>query len=92
MSKKCCGDRLQEIVDGVYFHIFYCALKPSIDGFTNGCRPYLSIHSTALNGSWNGQLASATSIDGHNWMFLVAFVFFQSETTYNWTWFMQQLH
>ena len=83
---------VQENADGVYFHRFFCAFKPAIDGFINGCRPYLSIDSTALNGSWNGQLASATSIDGHNWMFPVAFGFFQSETTDNWTWFMQQLH
>jgi hypothetical protein len=78
--------------DGVYFHQFFCAFKPCIDGFINGCRPYLSIDSIALNGAWNGHLASATSIDGHNWMFPVAFGFFQSETTDNWTWFMQQLH
>ncbi|XP_066162703.1 uncharacterized protein [Oryza sativa Japonica Group] len=83
---------VQEDGDGIYFHRFFCSFKPCIDGFIMGCRPYLSIDSTALNGKWNGQLASATSIDGHNWMFPVAFGFFQSETTDNWTWFMQQLN
>ena len=24
----------------VYFHRFFCALKPCIDGFLEGCRPY----------------------------------------------------
>ena len=36
--------------DGVYFHRFFYCFKPSIDGFLNGCRPYLSIDSIALNG------------------------------------------
>jgi len=79
-------------VDGkVYFHRFFCALKPCIDGFLEGCRPYLSIDSTALNGRWNGHLASAVAVDGHNWMYPLAFGFIASETEDNWTWFMTQL-
>lgn len=46
-----------EIDGNVYFHRFFCALKPCIDGFMEGCRPHLSIDSTALNGRWNGHLA-----------------------------------
>ena len=43
-----------KIVDGnVYFNIFFCAFRPCIDGFVHGCRPYISIDSTALNGKWN---------------------------------------
>jgi hypothetical protein len=38
----------------VYFHCFFCALKPCIDGFLEGCRPDLSIDATTLNGRWNG--------------------------------------
>lgn len=75
----------------MYFHRFFCCSKANIDGFLNGCRPYLSIDSTALNGRWNGHLALATGLDEHNWMFPVAFGFFDNETTDNWTWFMQQL-
>jgi len=82
---------LIEQEDGVYFNRFFCCLKPSIDGFLNGCRPYLSIDATALNGRWNGHLASATALDGNNWMFPVAFGFFGSETNESWLWFMQQL-
>jgi transposase-like protein len=70
---------------------FFCCFKASIDGFLNGCRSYLSIDSTTLNGRWNGHLPSATAIDGYNWIFSLAFGFFGSETTKNWTWFMQQL-
>jgi len=52
--------------DGVYFHRFFCCLKPSIDGSLNGCRPFLSIDSTALNGRWYGHLPLATTLDAHN--------------------------
>jgi len=75
----------------LYFSRFFCALGPCITGFLDGCRPYLSVDSTALNGRWNGHLPSATSIDGQNWMFPVAFGFFESETLENWQWFMTQL-
>jgi hypothetical protein len=38
-------------VDGqVYFHRFFCALKLCIDGFLEGCKPYLSIDATTING------------------------------------------
>jgi hypothetical protein len=59
-------------------HIFM-ALKPCIDGFVNGCIPYVSIDSTFVNEKWNGQLAGFTALDGHNWMFPLAFGFFASE-------------
>ena len=71
-------------VDGeLYFHRFFCALSPCIEGFLEGCRPYVSIDSTALNGRWNGHMAAATAIDGHNWMYPLAFGFIDGETIDN---------
>lgn len=77
--------------DNIHFSRFFCAFNPCIDGFLEGCRPYISIDSTALNGQWNGHLASANALDGHNWMFPLAFGLFDSETKENWTWFMEKL-
>jgi len=74
------------------FKRIFVALKPCIDGFLAGCRPYVGVDSTSLNGKYTGQLASATSVDGHNWLFYVAYAVFGSETDENWEWFMQQLH
>jgi hypothetical protein len=68
----------------IHFSRFFCAFKACIDGFLEGCRPYISIDATALNGQWNGQLASATAIDGHKWMFPIAFGFFDTKTKDNW--------
>lgn len=71
--------------------MMFIALKPCIDGFKNGSRPYLGIDSTTLTGRWKGQLASVIGIDGHNWMFLVAYGVFGSETWDNCGWFMSKL-
>ena len=75
----------------VFFSKFLMCLKPCIDGFKAGCRPYLSIDSSFLTGKWNGQLAACNALDGHNWMFPIAIGMFQSETEASWTWFMMQL-
>jgi transposase-like protein len=70
---------------------FFFALKPCIDGFMSGCGPYLAIDSTFLTGKFRGQLASALGVDGHNWLFLVCFGVFDSETNENWSWFMNRV-
>ena len=36
-------------------------------------------------------MAVAVAVDGHNLMYPVAYGFMVSETTDNWTWFMEQL-
>ncbi|WVZ74472.1 hypothetical protein U9M48_022651 [Paspalum notatum var. saurae] len=73
------------------FRRIFVALKPCIDGFLAGCRPYLGVDATSLHGQYTGQLAAATGVDGHNWLFNVAFAVFDSETENNWKWFMGQL-
>ncbi|XP_048540850.1 uncharacterized protein LOC125520087 isoform X2 [Triticum urartu] len=78
--------------DKYHFNIMFVAFKPCIDGFLAGCRPYVGVDSTALYGKFKGQLASATAVDGHNWLYYVAFAVFDSETGENWKWFMKQLH
>jgi len=74
------------------FTRMFVALKSCVDGFLNGCRPFLGVDSTHLTGKWKGQLASATAIDGNNWMFPVCHGVFGSETTDNWEWFFSRLH
>jgi hypothetical protein len=39
----------------------------------DGCRSYLAVDTTALNGRFRGQLVAATAIDAHNWLFPVAY-------------------
>ena len=69
----------------VYFARMFVAIKACVDGFLAGCRPYLGVDSTHLTGKYNGQLAIATTIDGHNWMYLVAYGIFYKKTKADWT-------
>jgi hypothetical protein len=39
------------IQEKIRFNRMFFALKPCIDGFLRGCRPYLAIYSTFLTGS-----------------------------------------
>jgi len=45
-----------------------------------------------LHGKYRGQLALATGVDGHNWLYHIAYAVFESEIEDNWKWFLQQLH
>ncbi|KAE8776103.1 hypothetical protein D1007_51328 [Hordeum vulgare] len=69
---------------------FVC-FKACLQEFLNGCRPYLAVDVTALNGRWRGQLAAASAVDGHNWLFRVAFGVLEVESEESWIWFLQQL-
>jgi hypothetical protein len=79
-----------KIADQIRFNRFFFAIKPCIDGFLKGCRPYLAIDSTILTGKFRGQLACAIAIDGHNWMYPGTVGVIDSETNENWIWFMQR--
>ena len=69
----------------------FFALKPCVDGFLRGCRPYLVVDSTFLTRRFRGKLCIACAVDGHNWMYPVAVGVIDSETNENWVWFMQKL-
>jgi hypothetical protein len=75
----------------IKFRRLFFALKPCVDGFLKGCRPYLAVDSTFLTGKFKGQLAAAIAVDAHNWMYPVAFGVMDSETNENWSWLMEKL-
>jgi hypothetical protein len=70
----------------IHFSRFFCCFKAAINSFKKGCRPYISIESTTLNGLWNDHMPAARALDGHTWMFPLTFGFFGSKTKENWKW------
>lgn len=96
IERKCPGSiveiELEKLGNKMCFKRLFVALKPCIDGFLQGCRPYVGVDSTKLTGKYTRQLASATSVDGHNWLFYVSYAIFDLETDDNWLWFMKQLN
>ena len=74
---------LEKIGKKMCFRRMFVALRPCIDGFIAGCRPYIGVDASQLKGKYTGQLANATSVDGHNWLYYVAYGIFHSETEEN---------
>ena len=65
------------------FRRIFVALKPCIDGFLVGCRPFIGLDASSLNGRYLGQLVSTTRVDGHSWLYHIAYGVFDTETEDN---------
>ncbi|XP_028087632.1 protein FAR1-RELATED SEQUENCE 4-like [Camellia sinensis] len=72
------------------FKRFFISFKACIDGFNHIC-PLLFLDDTFLKGRFKGNLLTVTGKDGNKGLFALAFAIVDSETTANWTWFLQQL-
>lgn len=77
--------------DDSSFHRLFIAFHASLCGFNQGCRSLLFLDSTPLNSKYQGMLLSATSADGNDDIFPVAFAVVDAETDENWLWFLIQL-
>jgi hypothetical protein len=73
------------------FRRVFVSFKACWKGFLAGCRPYLAVDATALNGRFRGQLVATCAIDAHNCLFPVAYSVLETESVESWTWFLQNL-
>jgi hypothetical protein len=69
---------------------FVC-FKACWQGFMDGCMPYLAVDATSLHGRFKGHIIVATTVDGRNCMFPVAYGVLEIESEESWTWFLQNL-
>ncbi|XP_010551020.1 PREDICTED: uncharacterized protein LOC104821747 [Tarenaya hassleriana] len=73
------------------FHRLFVSFHASIYGFLQGCRPLVFLESSPLKSKYLGTLLTATSADGDDEVFPLAFGVVDSETDDNWRWFLLQL-
>ncbi|XP_028105091.1 uncharacterized protein LOC114304124 [Camellia sinensis] len=95
------GDAVQHYNPGSHINIDYdlktsqftrlfVAFAVCINGFKYCC-PLLFLDGTFLKGRYNGQLLAATTKDGNQGLFPVAFAIVDSESESNWSWFLYEL-
>ena len=69
------------------FERVFWAFGPSIEVFQH-CRPVISIDGTFLYGKYKGTLLIASTWDGDNRVFPLAFAIVEKETDDSWYWFL----
>jgi transposase-like protein len=79
------------ILEKECFRRTFVSFKACWKGFLDGCRPYLAVDASALNGRFRGQLVAACAIDAHNWLFPVAYGVLEAKSEESWKWFLQNL-
>ncbi|CAL5408387.1 unnamed protein product [Camellia sinensis] len=72
------------------FRRLFVAFHGCLYGF-QFCRPLLFVDGTFLKGRYKGHLLAATSKDGNQGLFPLAFAIVDAENQDNWMWFLSQL-
>ncbi|AAF26087.1 putative transcription factor interactor and regulator CCHC(Zn) family [Arabidopsis thaliana] len=73
------------------FHRVFVSFHASVHGFLEACRPLVFLDSMQLKSKYQGTLLAATSVDGDDEVFPLAFAVVDAETDDNWEWFLLQL-
>ncbi|CAN0824473.1 hypothetical protein LINGRAPRIM_LOCUS1683 [Linum grandiflorum] len=73
------------------FRGFFVAMRASIAGFENGCRPMIFLDEVNVRSKYQSELLTATAIDGNDGIFPLAFAVVDAINEETWHWFLEQL-
>ncbi|KAH9616644.1 hypothetical protein KSS87_010647 [Heliosperma pusillum] len=73
------------------FRRLFISFYSSITGFQQGCRPLIFLDSAPLNSKYQAEIFLASSADGDDGVFTLAFAIVDNESADNWEWFMEEL-
>ncbi|KAM3295464.1 hypothetical protein ACQJBY_038010 [Aegilops geniculata] len=76
---------------GPRFHGLFFCLNACVEGFLNGCRPFIGLDGCFIKLTSGAQILAATGRDANNNMYPIAFGVVGVEDTPNWSWFLTQL-
>jgi hypothetical protein len=83
-----------QIVDVSYsprFHGLFFCVNAAREGFLEGCRPFIGLDGCFIKLTTGAQILAATSRDGNNNIYPLAWAVVAKEDTENWQWFLEQL-
>lgn len=74
----------------IKFNVYFLCMPASIQGWPH-CRPVISVDATFLKNKYRGMMMIASTLDGDNKIFPLAFAIVDSENNASWLWFMTKL-
>ncbi|XP_022156566.1 uncharacterized protein LOC111023441 [Momordica charantia] len=80
-----------KLEDDTFFKYAFTAIGCSIRGFGSCIRPILVVDGAHLKGKYRGVLLTASSIDGNNQIYPLAFSVVDKESDDSWTWFIERV-
>lgn len=82
--------RYQINVDGSFKRRFI-ALSGALQGFLNGCHPFIGVDGTFLKGQHHGMLLTAITLDGNKQLYPLAVAVVEIECFDSWVFFLESL-
>ncbi|PKI72699.1 hypothetical protein CRG98_006907 [Punica granatum] len=73
------------------FQRLFVCFHALVQGFQNACRPLLFLGATYLKSKYHEILLTASSLDGDDAVFPLAFAVVDTENDDNWRWFLEKL-
>ncbi|KAH7866249.1 hypothetical protein Vadar_017624 [Vaccinium darrowii] len=79
------------ITQNPIFMRLFVSFEAMINGFLNGCRPFIGVDGCHLKGPYGGVLISAVALDGNNGLFPLAVAVVESENNDSWGFFLDHI-